>query len=72
LRKRNREDRHPLSVQRARNIIDWLEDPELVRRWQSVLVPHMQTRILRALAVHPKEWTDVALVKKELGGRASE
>lgn len=71
-RKRERDDRHPLSVQRARNIVRWLEDPELVRRWQRVLVPHMQTRILRALEAAPKEWTDLALVKQELAKRGAD
>ncbi len=71
-RKRERDDRHPLSVQRARNIIGWLEDDDLVRRWQKVLVPHMQTRILQGLELQPKEWTDLALVKQELAQRGAE
>ena len=35
-RKRSRDDRHPLSVQRARNIIGWLDDGELLKRWQTI------------------------------------
>ena len=42
--KKTRDDRHPLSVQRARNILRWLGDTELVAKWQKILVPHMQTR----------------------------
>jgi hypothetical protein len=64
--KRDRDDRHPLSVQRARNILGWVEDPELVRRWQKIFVPHMQTAVLEKLRQHPKDWADLALVDKEL------
>lgn len=68
-RKRDRDDRHPLSVQRARNIGRWLDDPGLARRWQKVLVPHMQTDMLRALARSPNAWTEPALVESELARR---
>ncbi len=71
-RKRYRDDRHPLSVQRARNITGWLDDPGLVKRWQKVLVPQMQTSVLRALELRPKTWTDLALVKEELARRGVE
>ncbi len=64
--KRGKDERHPLSVQRARNITRWLDDPELVKRWQKILVPHMQTNVLKALRQNPKSWTDQDLVKKEL------
>jgi hypothetical protein len=60
------DDRHPLSVQRARNILGWLDDPDLVRKWQKILVPHMQTRLLEHLRRHPEPWTDQALVEREL------
>lgn len=71
-RKRDRYDRHPLSVQRARNIGRWLDDPDLVRRWQKVLVPHLQTGILQALARRPKDWTVPALVEEELARREAD
>lgn len=67
--KRDRDDRHPLSVQRARTIGGWLDDPGLVRRWQKVLVPHLQTEILEALARRPKDWTASGLVREELARR---
>ena len=67
--KRARYDRHPLSIQRARNILHWLDDPELVRRWQKIFVPHMQTTVLEALEKHPKPWTDPKLVAEELASR---
>lgn len=71
-RKRDRDDRHPLSVQRARNIVNWAEDPDLLRRWQKILVPHMQTKALRALEANPKSWVDAKLVRKELASRGVE
>lgn len=63
------DDRHPLSAQRARNILRWLSDPRLVRKWQPVFVPHMQTAMLERLQRQPTPWTDLALVEKELTAR---
>lgn len=68
-RKRDRDDRHPLSVQRARTIGGWLDDPGLARRWQKVLVPHMQTEVLQALARRPTPWTAPERVRAELARR---
>jgi hypothetical protein len=62
-------DRHPLSVRRARDIVRWLKDPHLARKWQKVLVPHMQTALLERLQKKPTEWTDLELVNKELAAR---
>lgn len=67
--KLSKDDRHPLSVQRARNILRWVDDPALVRRWQPVLVPHMQTAFLQRLQQKPTSWTTPTLVKRELGAR---
>ena len=64
-----RDDRHPLSVQRARNILRWLDDSKLVRKWQKVFVPHMQTAILERLRQKPTSWTDLERVKNELAIR---
>jgi hypothetical protein len=62
-------DRHPLSEQRARKILVWLQDFELVRKWQKFLVPHMQTMLLEKLQQHPTEWTDLGIVEQELASR---
>ncbi len=62
-------DRHPLSGQRARNILRWSEDPGLVRRWQPIFVPHMQTPVLERLRQAPTRWADLALVEEELAAR---
>ncbi len=64
-----RDDRHPLSVQRARNIIRWANNPQLAGKWQPIFVPQMQTALLLRLQRHPTAWTDRALVDKELAAR---
>ncbi len=69
LRKRLHDLRHPLSVETSRKIIDWLKTPKLVQKWQKVLVPHMQTRLLKKLYQHPTDWTDLPAIKKELAVR---
>lgn len=70
--KLHKDDRHPLSVQRARNLRAWLERPELVRQWQKILVPNMQTEVLVALKRHPKNWVDREAIDKELTFRKSD
>jgi hypothetical protein len=64
-----RDDRHSLSAQRARNILRWADDPTLVREWQAIFVPHMQTAMLERLRRSPTAWTNQALVEKELAAR---
>jgi hypothetical protein len=63
------DERHPLSPERARNVLKWIEDNETVRRWQKTLVPHMQTALLKRLKQKPTLWTDLSLVEKELANR---
>jgi Putative metallopeptidase len=62
-------DRHPLSMQRARTLRSWLADDKITRRWQSMLVPHLQTAMLEKLKRQPLTWTDLPLVEKELASR---
>ena len=64
-----RDEQHLLSEHRAGNLLRWLEEPGLVRRWQTILVPHMQTAVLERLKAAPTPWTDLALVEKELSTR---
>jgi hypothetical protein len=64
-----RDDRHPLSPQRARNILRWAANPKLVRKWQPLLVPHMQTALLERLLQRPPRWADRELIEKELAAR---
>jgi hypothetical protein len=63
------DDRHPLSAQRAKNVLKWAKDSDLPKRWQPFLVPHMQTALLRRLKQKPTSWTDLSLVEKELASR---
>jgi len=63
------DDRHPLSLQRARNILNWVDDPKLVYNWQPVLVPHMQTAFLERLKDKSPGWTSRELVERELALR---
>jgi hypothetical protein len=63
------DDRHPLGVKRARNVLGWLENPRLARNWQNTLVPHMQSSLLKRLKAKPTPWTDLPLVEEELAKR---
>jgi hypothetical protein len=69
LGKQFRDERHPVSAQRARNILRWLDDSNLVRKWQPLLVPHMQTAVLRRLLASPPAWADRELIEKTLAAR---
>jgi hypothetical protein len=64
------DDRHTISVRRARNIIRWLnDDGDLVRRWLKVLIPNMQTQVLRDMLNDSDPRIDKELVRSELGKR---
>jgi hypothetical protein len=63
------DDNHPLTVKRAKNVLIWAKDPNLPAKWQAVLVPHMQTALLKKLKEQPTPWTDLSLVEKELANR---
>jgi hypothetical protein len=64
-----RDDRHPLSAQRARNILRWLRDPQLVHKWQKIFVPHMQTTMLEKIQRQSPNWANIALIEQELATR---
>ena len=63
------DDHHPLSTKRAKDVLLWANDPNRPLKWQPVLVPHMQTELLRKLKAQPTSWTDLSLVEKELAAR---
>jgi len=63
------DERHPLSAQRAKNVLRWSKDSDFLKKWQPFLVPHMQTALLKRLKQKPTAWTDLSLVEKELAGR---
>ncbi len=60
---------HPLTRKRAQDVLAWVQDSTLLPKWQPILLPHMQTALLRQLQQRPEAWTDVALVTKELQSR---
>ena len=43
------DDRHTLSIQRARNLRGWTQDQSLLARWMPVLVPHIRTDQLQSM-----------------------
>lgn len=64
------DDRHSTSVQRSRNISNWLNDAEnLKRQWFKKLIPNIQTATLKEFASNPRPWMDVYYIQKELRGR---
>jgi hypothetical protein len=62
-------DRHPLSLDRAGNIVRLVRDTGRLKRWQVIFVPHMQIAVLERIKKNPPVWADSALVKKELALR---
>ena len=62
-------DRHPLSSDPSHNILRWLKDPQLIKRWQTIFVPHRQTAVLEKLQKTHPAWADLPLIDKELAGR---
>jgi hypothetical protein len=60
---------HPLSTERAQQVLRWATDPTLVKKWQPFLVPHMQTTMLHRLHDHPQPWSDSELIQNELAHR---
>ena len=63
------DDRHSLSPQRARNVDHWLNrQQDLISRWQSVFIPHIQTATLQNLLRNP-EGFDREQVRSELTRR---
>jgi hypothetical protein len=62
-------DRHPLSIQRARNIVDWVNDRDRIERWQTIFVPHLQTRVLQRWQQEGKGSSVLEQIEEELGRR---
>lgn len=51
-------------------MVSWLQDSNnLMRRWQKILIPHFQTKVLEDMMNRPKSWTDTQLVSEELEKR---
>ncbi len=60
---------HPLSIRRARLIARRIDDPDRTRRWQGLLVRHMHTRAIRAIAARTPPWADLPALTAELAAR---
>ena len=69
LAKSFKDDRHPLSAQRARNILRWANDPALLRKWQGQLLPHMRTAVIEKLERASAPPFDRAVIVRELAAR---
>jgi putative metallopeptidase DUF4344 len=63
-------DRHTLSIQRARNLRNWAKDEALLARWMPLLIPHIQTNTLESLRQTPNEALRER-ISEELEQRAS-
>ena len=65
-------DTHSLSVQRIRNIQRYVTNSsDLMRRWDTILYPHMTRRALAAVVSHPASYDDVGAAKRALAMRQS-
>ncbi len=70
LAKLRADDRHSLSIQRARNILrDLGRKDEVLQRWGRVFVRNMQTEALRDIEKSSPAWADVGQVRAELSRR---
>ena len=59
-----------LTAERADRIAVHLENAtELARKWQPVVVPHMQTMLLATLSCRQSAWADPAVISQELRRR---
>jgi len=66
------DDRHPISIQRSRNLHRWLGEQGLIEKWQPFLIPHMQTSFLHTLEKRRVPWLPKDLLRKELQKRSQE
>ena len=62
--------RHPLSIQRARNIERILTNPRpVVSRWNRLIYPYLTVQGLRSIVDNPGHYGDRALAQRVLGKR---
>lgn len=69
LSKAFKDDRHPLSIQRARNILKWMNDRERLERWQTVFIPHLHTAVLQRWQAEDKIKALLPYIEEELERR---
>ncbi|MBL4783064.1 MAG: hypothetical protein JKX92_12555 [Porticoccaceae bacterium] len=64
------DDRHPISIQRARNIKRILRNPKpVIDRWNNFLYPHMTDKALNDIISNAGKYGNVELAKKTLLNR---
>jgi len=63
------EERHPLTAERAVRVLEWVNEPELLARWQRVLLSNLQTHVLRRFRDQPPHWTAPESLSAELARR---
>lgn len=65
-------DRHSLSVQRVRNVREWLLNPvRVTAKWNNLLYPHMTEGALRKIAEKPEPYDNQQLAREQLANRFS-
>jgi putative metallopeptidase DUF4344 len=65
-----KDDRHALSIQRARNIVGWIKNRNnVLQRWQNQLVSHMTNEALFKLNDSSEPWVNHNVVSKEIESR---
>lgn len=53
------DDRHSISIQRARNMLNWLNrEDEILSRWMSIMIPNLTEVALRDVATGSPETAD--------------
>jgi len=66
----NNDMRHPISIQRVRNIKRILDNPKpVIDRWNSFLYPHMTNFALKGIIENAGKYGNVALAQKTLDDR---
>ena len=59
--------RHTVSPQRARNIINWVNnEDEITRRWLNLLIPKMTDEALQAFVDEDYDGVETRVVQQEL------
>lgn len=64
------EERHPPTVERAARVLEWVDEPELLARWQRVLLSNLRTHVLCRFRDQPPHWTTLESLDEELSRRA--
>lgn len=62
------DDRHSISIQRARNMLNWLgREDEIASRWMSILIPNLTDAVLEDIATGESENPEQARLVRSAG-----